>query len=178
MELNQTINLKVNICIIMQSHIITKRRLYPAELSFYGWLQQANTPKGFSRRPLSWQFPSWFLLLCKWPCFAQHLMKALLKAALRLVQAFKPSEKRSQLQGTCLPLRQDSIYYHFPLPIHFKGIFATLCPVLIQEYLSFKQHRWLLGQLTENSCFTANPTVAVPVSWLECNNTNSSVVRT
>lgn len=68
-------------------------------------------------------------------------MKALLKAELCLVQAFEPGKKRSQLQGACLPLELHSIYYHFPLPIRFKGISATLGPVLIQEYLTFNQHR-------------------------------------
>lgn len=68
-------------------------------------------------------------------------MKALLKAELCLVQAFEPGKKRSQLQGTCLPLKLHSIYYHSPLPIRFKGISATLGPVLIQEYLTFNQHR-------------------------------------
>lgn len=125
---------------------------------------------------LCWQLPYWFPVLREWPCFERQLMKALVKAELRLVQAFKPGKKRSQLQDTRLPLKLHSIYYHFPLLIRFKGIFATLCPVLIQEYLTFNQHRWFLGQLTENSCSTASPAVAV--SWLGQNNTNSSATRT
>lgn len=163
---------------IMQPRFTTKNRIYLAWII----LSMADCNKRVLPRAsvaaLCWQFPYWFPVLCKWPCFKQHLMKALLKTELCLVQAFKPSKKRSQLQDTCLPLRWDSIYYHFPLPIQFEGIFARLCSILIHEYLSFNQHLWFLGQLTENSCFTANPMVAVPVSWLECNNTNSSVIRT
>lgn len=123
---------------------------------------------------LCWYY--WFLVLRKRPCFEQHPMEALLKTELCLLQAFKPSKTRSQLQDS-LPSRRHSICYHFPLPIPFEGIFATLSPILIQEYLSFNQHLWFLGQLTENSCFAANPVVAVPASCLECN-TNSSVIRT
>lgn len=133
-ELNRAIHFKVNIDPILQPCVMTQCRLHPAPVTLSAADYNEQTLSGL-QLPVSSP-----LLSSAQPC-CEHLVKALLRAGLRLLHAWKPSEKRSQLQGTWLPLRWDSIYYHFPLPVHFKGIFATLCPPLIQEHLSFNHHQ-------------------------------------